>query len=490
MRQPIQRQLLWPMLLVVVLGSATTAILSAWMGLRSLRQAEEIRIGHLATTLTDAGFPLTESVLQRMSSLSGADFVTLTESGNVQYASRSLTSSDGRRLAALPVSLTVGLPSGHRPLELSTGLYRAVRIPVRTASAAKPISLVILTSQRRWNELAWQAAVPPLLAGALAAGGAALLALSLSQKFVYRIRELAHRAEILAEGKFESLPLPPIDDELRDFAAAFNSAAEKLDRYEKQVRAGERLQTLGRLGAGMAHQLRNAMTGARMALDFHTAELPSNAERESLSVAVQQLTLMESYLQRFLTLSRGQAPAMRDVDLAALVSETLPLVEPICRHHQIAVAWVPPSVPVSLTGDAESLRQMLLNLLMNAVEAVQAIPASERRLGIELSPAPDGVVVIRVWDHGPGPSAEIAANLLERFVTDKPDGTGLGLAVAQEIAQAHGGTIRWGRAGGRTCFDVLLSKTLAKPEASGEASATLVTEAVVPGTMTTNVRQN
>ncbi len=521
------------MLAVVMLGSAVTALLSAGMGLRRVRLGEHERLKQLAATLTDAGFPLTDAVLKRMSELSGAEFVTLDEAGTVHHRSLPLGDFDGGELAQLPLESAVATGS-ERAFRLAQGRYRAIRIPIRTSPAPRPLSLVILTPQGRRNELAWQAALPPLLAGLVAASCAGLFAVLLSQRFVGRIRRLVQRAATLAEGRFEAEPLPPVDDELRDLAVALNTTANKLKQFEREIRTGERLQTLGRLGAGVAHQLRNAITGARMALDLHSSELPQEIDRESLAVAIRQLSLMESYLQRFLTIGRGETPTMRDVDLSALVSEALQLVEPICRHHGIAVTWQPLPSAASIRGDAESLRQMLLNLLMNAMEAVQPLSPGERKIGVELQwaaernssplaptsgergtmdaetsksgssrradanstnraggsspplpnplprdegegtkpkpdlPAGQWGVLIRIWDQGPGPAKEIVDRLFERFVTDKPDGTGLGLAVAREIAQSHGGSVQWTREGERTWFAVTLGMNAIPGRAAGD----------------------
>lgn len=466
MRKPIQRQLLWPMLQVVFLGSAVTALLASGISVRTARHAEELRLEQLASTLTSAGFPLTDAVLSRMAQLSGAQFVALREDGVVAQASDSVLLSDGRQLADLPVQPGLPSASGHQELHLPIGDFRAIRIPVRTAVSPQTLTLVILTSQQRWNELAWRAAMPPIVAGLLAASFAAAFAVVLSRQFVMRIRWLAGRAADLAQGRFERDALPPVDDELRDLAAALNTTAEKLRHYESEIRLGERLKTLGRLGAGMAHQLRNAITGARMALDFHAGELSATAERESLAVAVRQLTLMEAYLQRFLTLGRGEFPERRAVDLAGLVGDALQLVEPICRHHAIAVDWQPPARQVRIEGDVDSLRQMLLNLLMNAIEAVQPLAAANRKLGVELTMAANERIRLECWDQGPGPAESIAPRLFERFVTDKPGGTGLGLAVAKEIAEAHGGGMTWRREGRRTVFEATLHCGTANSSAS------------------------
>ena len=99
---------------------------------------------------------------------------------------------------------------------------------------------------------------------------------------------------------------------------------------------------------------------------------------------------------------------------AFTVAEALQLVEPLCRHHGITVTWQPPGAAVLLRGDAESLRQMLLNLLINAIEAVQPLVLSERKIGVELDRIVDGVIRLRIWDQGPGPSAEIWRISMER----------------------------------------------------------------------------
>jgi nitrogen-specific signal transduction histidine kinase len=75
---------------------------------------------------------------------------------------------------------------------------------------------------------------------------------------------------------------------------------------------------------------------------------------------------------------------------------------------------------------------------------------------------------VRIWDQGPGPSEEISGRLFEPFVTDKPDGTGLGLAVARDIVEAHHGGIRWYREAGKTWFEATISEGAANPPAGGE----------------------
>jgi signal transduction histidine kinase len=228
--------------------------------------------------------------------------------------------------------------------------------------------------------------------------------------------------------------------------------AEKLGQYETEIRRTEQLQTLGKIGAGMAHQLRNAATGGRIAIELHQRECPLGPSDESLQVALRQFRLMESFLQRFLALGKptgGQRTRGSAVDL---VAEVLDLLRPTAQHFGVRLESAESEEPLTLQGDQEALRQLLSNLVLNACEAAAEVGDVRPQVVIELARASDGFGVIRVYDTGPGPSAALQARLFEPFVSGKPSGTGLGLFAARQIAQAHGGDVSWQRRDGTTCF--------------------------------------
>lgn len=454
MRRPIQQQVLIPMLVVVLAGVAVASVAGAWMGARFAREQERDNLQRLAGTLADAGFPLSENVLQKMAGLSGADFVVLSHDGQIQQATVDLSEQEAAQLKQLDQS------SGSRPLppdltlSLTAGRYRATRLTIRAAPPRTEAQvLYVLYPEEHWDRVARRAAVPPLVAGLAAAAIAVTLTTVLARRFTTRVRQLSEQAAAIAGGRFLSTPLPQTDDELRDLTAALNRMSEQLGHYEEQVRRSERLRTLGQLGAGIAHQLRNSATGALMALELHAAELDPSADRESLDVALRQLHLMETSLKRFLHLGRGETVPRTSVDLRALVDETLPLVEPACRHANIRLAWNRPDAKVEVDGEADSLRQLLLNLLLNAIEAATDATGKAGDVRVELPRNQQGVQ-LRVLDSGPGPSVDMATRVFEPFATSKPDGTGLGLSVAREIAEAHSATLGWQRIDGLTCFEL------------------------------------
>lgn len=197
-----------------------------------------------------------------------------------------------------------------------------------------------------------------------------------------------------------------------------------------------------------------------MALELYEQELPPGADGEPLTVALRQLTLMETYLQRFLKLGRETAVPHVPLALDEVVTDVLPLLAPACRHAGITLDWQPPPAPCRILGDAAALQQLLLNVLLNAIEAATPVAGPAGIVRVEVESRPDAAV-LRVLDTGPGPSPAMQSRLFEPFATDKVDGTGLGLAVARQTATDHGATLTWDRRDGWTCFELRIPAGMA-----------------------------
>ena len=462
MRWPIQRQLLVPMLLVIVLTSALSSGASAWVGGRWARREESDRLSRVVATLSDANFPLQESVLQKLAGLSGAEFVVWDAQQQAQAATLPLNADVRDRLKAVPETGPLSDLSSNPLVEIQGRNFLTAKVPLRR-TATRPLSLLVLYPEDRWWTATRGAVLPPLIAGGVTALVALVLTAWWARRFTRPIARLSQQSESIAGGDFQPMPLPIRDDELRDLTLSINRMVEQLTRYEQQVRRNERLKTLGQLGAGLAHQLRNWLTGARLAIQVHARECPLGEQAESTEMALRQLSLMESYLQRFLTLGAGRDEAARprerrDVPLAELIDDVLSLVRPRGRHVGVELQWTPPATRIVILGDREELQELLVNLLLNGIDAAAQVRAAnhEAWVRIELDEANSPRVRLRVLDSGPGPAATIASQLFEPFVTDKPEGTGLGLAVAKQIAESHGGSLRWSRNDDVTCFEIEL----------------------------------
>ena len=130
-------------------------------------------------------------------------------------------------------------------------------------------------------------------------------------------------------------------------------------------------------------------------------------------------------------------------------------MRPSCVHAGVDLQFTPPAEPLLLQGDPEALRQLVTNLVLNALDAAVAGETAPPRVLVELARGANGGGLLRVQDTGPGPAPAVRDQLFNSFVSTKPDGFGLGLFVARQIAQRHGGQLRWERDGEMTCFSLI-----------------------------------
>ncbi len=464
-RWPIHRQLLVPMVSVVLLAAVlATAITAFWIA-RRVRSDQVENLHRVTTTLGESAFPLTEPVLLQMKGLSGAEFVLVGADGRLRESTLPV---ERDWLASLARAADTSEAEGRRRRVVSLGprdyLVDSVGVGGRY-HPADAATLWILYPEDQLVSRVYQAVLPALIAGLVAAAVAVAIATWLSRRLARPMARLAARTAAIAQGDFTPLPAGRRNDELGDLIESINRMAEQLADYERRVRRQERLKTLGQLGASMAHQLRNAATGGRMAIELHRRQCAFGGDDESLDVALRQLRLMESYLRQFLAIGAPAPEAPQRVNVALLVEEVLGLVRPSCVHAGIELRFNPPEEPLFIRGDPESLRQLVTNLVLNASEAAggagtspvqaehgQATNDTRPRVWVEVAGNSEREGSIRVFDTGPGPSPEVRRQLFDSFVTTKPDGFGIGLFVARQIARRHDGRLHWRREAEATCF--------------------------------------
>lgn len=453
LRWPIHLQLLVPMVAVVLLASLlATAITVFWIAKR-VRNEQSDNLRRVGETLGKSGYPLSKPVLEQISGYSGADFVLLTAKGRLQESTLPVEPSWQEDLARAARSRPAKDGVEHVAISLGDRDYLVDFVSVSGRShSTEPVTLFILYPEDQLASRIHQAVYPALIAGLVGAGIAVAMATWLARRFARPIHTLVAQTATIAQGDFTPMPVARRNDELRDLAESINRMTAQLAHQQRQVRHNERLKTLGQLGASMAHQLRNAATGGRMAVELHRRDCPQGETDESLDVALRQFRLMESYLRQFLSLGEAPPAVRQRVQVASLVEEVLSLVRPSCLHAGIDLRFTLPSEPVVIDGDSESLRQLVTNLVLNAVDAAVAGPVVPPRVAVEISRGDAGGKLC-VRDTGLGPAPSIHDQLFHSFVTTKPDGFGLGLFVARQIAERHAGRLDWRREGDVTCFE-------------------------------------
>ena len=218
-------------------------------------------------------------------------------------------------------------------------------------------------------------------------------------------------------------------------------------RAEELLRLGQvaRLNTLGELAAGMAHELNQPLTAllsstqaAQRLLADDPPDLPT--AQTAMARAVEQARRASTVVGRLRRLVErpdlaGQA---QPLSLPAAVHDVLHLLEPEMAQRGVAPeVAVAPDLPAVL-AEPVALQQIIHNLLMNALQAMEQMPAAERQLRITMQPADAGHVALSVRDHGPGIPPEARQRLFEPFYTTRTGGLGLGLTLCESLAQAMG----------------------------------------------------
>lgn len=212
---------------------------------------------------------------------------------------------------------------------------------------------------------------------------------------------------------------------------------------ERKIRAAERLAAAGTLTAGLAHEIRNPLNAAILQLSL-LERLMRRLEPEPRSQLVEPLDLVQSELRRLDTLLENFLAFARPKDYARRVVDLSSLVERIVSFERAVVTNQGKKLEASIranarvNGDEDALRQVVLNLLKNAIEA------SEHEVWVRVLPSADRVE-LEIEDDGPGISPENETRLFEPFFTTKSQGTGLGLPIVFTIVERHEGSIRFER---------------------------------------------
>ena len=219
-----------------------------------------------------------------------------------------------------------------------------------------------------------------------------------------------------------------------------------------------RLTTLGEFSAQVTHELRNPLTAMSSTVQYLAAS-SEGRDREMLRIIIESIERMEGIIRRMRLLSREMPLARTAIDLADLVAHLLLFLETSLRAQGITPVFRAPAAPVLVTGDPAQLHQALLNLLMNAMQAMPRGGRLRVRLGRGRQPADGGPVpvMLLIADTGVGITPEAAGRIFDPFYTTREAGTGLGLPIADKIVREHGGSIRFAsRPGHGACFVVLL----------------------------------
>jgi len=302
-----------------------------------------------------------------------------------------------------------------------------------------------------------------VIAGAGAVAICGVLIVVLASTIQRPMIELQDQIERVGEGDLRaSVSFAKRNDEIGDLGRNFNRMVQQLREsreeiehlHRTQMSRAEHFATLGELATGLAHEIRNPLAGIAGVIEIVGRDLPAASPAKAVVKEVRhEIAQINRILTDLLETARPRPPQMRSTDLNTTVEHAVMLARQQVRSKPIKIEFTPePSLP-QVEHDSDQIHQVLLNLLLNAEQAIEG----RGLVRVAVLKQEDGAAVVTVSDTGRGIPAEHLPNIFRPFFTTKGNGTGLGLSLARRIIEEHRGQIDVASGPGKgTTFSVRL----------------------------------
>jgi signal transduction histidine kinase len=272
----------------------------------------------------------------------------------------------------------------------------------------------------------------------LVVGATFALATLFSHRLTRSLEGLSTAAAAVAAGDLDARVDETGPPAVRDTAASFNTMSATLRETLDHLSQREALAAVGEFAASLAHEVRNPLTSIRMDLERCGRKLDDEpaVARELAGRALTEIDRLNASVSDFLRIARSGGRTMEPLDLRAPLEAAVRAAQPRFAERGCVLEFDPPPDPIEVRGDAGSLEQLVLNLLLNAADASRT--GGRTWLTVDTT---DEVVLVTVRDEGSGVAPADQDRIFEPLYTTKGEGTGLGLSVARRVARAHGGEI-------------------------------------------------
>lgn len=310
-------------------------------------------------------------------------------------------------------------------------------VATQSSLSEPPLDLSLAASDARYVEPFARAARIGLAFLVVVAVLALGLTAFLTRRLTGSLEQMADAAGAVAAGDLARTVTGRGGREIEGLASAFNTMTESLRRSLHELSRREALAAVGQFAAAISHEVRNSLTSVRLDLQRLAERAAAADDRKLIHRMLRNVRRLDSIVTGSLRVARSHPDSMRSVLGEGVVRSALTAAEPVFNETGTKAELVASDNDrARVRGDAGALEQMLLNLLINAAQAM--VPGGIARVSIDV----DGeTVVVRVADDGPGIPPETLARLGEAFFSSRPEGTGLGFAIARQIAAAHGGDV-------------------------------------------------
>ncbi len=252
--------------------------------------------------------------------------------------------------------------------------------------------------------------------------------------------EFVERMDVVGSTEIEEL-----DRHVHVLIDRINTAMADLEKSRRLLARAENLAALGKVGATVAHEIRNPLTTIKMLFYSLREDLAhEKAKQKDLTIILKEIDRLERFVHSFLQFARPPDPVLAAINVNETVHETLMMLEPRLQQNGAKLQEVYRSEVEKIFADVDQLKQVVMNLVLNAINAMpKGGRLTAETLRVRASAEQDGKewVQIRLSDTGCGIPPELLDSIFDPFVSGRKDGTGLGLSVAYQIVHRHGGWI-------------------------------------------------
>ncbi|MGH7741530.1 MAG: ATP-binding protein [Candidatus Eiseniibacteriota bacterium] len=421
-------------------GGAVVAADSAEGGGLALRERAPIRYQGETTGWVIGGVRVDAAYLSRLSR-GGALELAIDGANGVSGAATLDSAGAAAALANAPLD-------GERPVRvrLASGTYlaRGTSVALGEAGTARLVGLVSAASADR---MVATLQITSLLLALLGLVVAALLAALLSSQVSRPVEQIAAFSSRLAEGQWDDPLLVHGVREMHTLVDALDRMRDDLRRYRSRLVTSERQAAWGQMARQVAHEVKNPLTPIAISVadlkrsyEQQRPDFPAVLDQATRTVAA-EIESLKRMLQEFSDFGRMSPPQLSRIRVRDLLVELNSLYARDIAERRLVIT--PPGGELACTADAAQLRQALVNLIKNGLEAIR--PGGRVELGAR---ADLGTLEFTVSDDGPGLSDEQRARLFVPGFSTKAEGAGLGLTIVERIVSDHGGTVQAEAAGG------------------------------------------
>jgi signal transduction histidine kinase len=435
----IQRKIAIPFTLLLVVAMVVVAFAAISLISRSLEDRLRVQIDRASEMLSTTGFAVNASILGKLKLIVGGEVVTYTRDGQVVAA----TLDEATTSAFLPViesrDATERLFRLGEPLVLEDVRFRGVPYTIAYRRLLSPPDTVVALAVPTADVAAATRRIARTI-GILAVVTIAVMVVVssvITRSITSPIKELVAFTNAVAAGDRSQRIRNASRDEIGALGAAFDDMVRRLQASEDELLRSEKLALAGHLAARVAHDVRNPLSSMKMQAQLlRTKILPGQDNADLLARLIREIDRVEWVVEGLLDLARPPELRLVPTEVNAIVTDALRSTEAQLRHRKVTIesrlAAALPAVP----ADAERLAMALVNLVMNAADAMPDGGTLTARTA-----AAGDAVRIEIADTGVGIDPAALDQVFDPFFSTKREGVGLGLVNTKTIVELHGGSV-------------------------------------------------